>query len=153
MQYKVNKPQVIYEIFNDEIVLINLDSGNYYSLDGVSVDIWNFIVNGDAAGKIIEAVAGSYQGKRKEMETAINQFLSELAREGLICQAEAYSGEKAVLKKSSGRKVSVTTLPVFSTPTLHRYTDMQDLLLLDPIHEVDESGWPGSSPDPFKRQE
>jgi hypothetical protein len=25
---------------------------------------------------------------------------------------------------------------------LQKFTDMQDLLLLDPIHEVDESGWP-----------
>jgi hypothetical protein len=25
---------------------------------------------------------------------------------------------------------------------LERYTDMQELLLLDPIHDVDESGWP-----------
>ena len=23
-----------------------------------------------------------------------------------------------------------------------RFTDMQDLLLLDPIHDVDETGWP-----------
>jgi hypothetical protein len=29
-------------------------------------------------------------------------------------------------------------------PVLNKYTDMQDLLLLDPIHEVDERGWPNS---------
>jgi hypothetical protein len=27
-------------------------------------------------------------------------------------------------------------------PVLERYTDMQELLFLDPIHDVDESGWP-----------
>jgi hypothetical protein len=25
---------------------------------------------------------------------------------------------------------------------LQKFTDMQELLLLDPIHEVDERGWP-----------
>jgi len=32
--------------------------------------------------------------------------------------------------------------PPFTKPELHKFTDMQDLLLFDPIHEVDESGWP-----------
>ena len=35
----------------------------------------------------------------------------------------------------------------FEAPILHKYTDMQDLLLLDPIHEVDEAGWPSVKPD------
>jgi hypothetical protein len=30
----------------------------------------------------------------------------------------------------------------FSRPILTKYTDMKELLLLDPIHEVDETGWP-----------
>ncbi len=34
----------------------------------------------------------------------------------------------------------------FAPPRLQRYTDMQDLLLLDPIHDVDEVGWPVASP-------
>jgi len=25
---------------------------------------------------------------------------------------------------------------------VEKYTDMQDLVLLDPVHEVDERGWP-----------
>jgi hypothetical protein len=29
---------------------------------------------------------------------------------------------------------------------LQKYTDMADLLLLDPIHEVDEQGWPQPAP-------
>ena len=32
----------------------------------------------------------------------------------------------------------------FEAPALQVYTDMEDLLLLDPIHEVDEMGWPSA---------
>jgi len=36
---------------------------------------------------------------------------------------------------------------VFAPPVLEVYTDMQDLLLLDPIHDVDETvGWPSPKP-------
>jgi len=30
----------------------------------------------------------------------------------------------------------------FSAPVLNAYTDMEELLLLDPIHDVDQAGWP-----------
>ena len=30
----------------------------------------------------------------------------------------------------------------FEAPVLYTYTDMAELLLLDPIHDVDETGWP-----------
>ena len=31
----------------------------------------------------------------------------------------------------------------FQSPEIQKFTDMEDLLLIDPIHEVDEeAGWP-----------
>ena len=30
----------------------------------------------------------------------------------------------------------------FRAPQIRAYTDMQDLLMIDPIHDVDETGWP-----------
>ena len=32
----------------------------------------------------------------------------------------------------------------FEAPILNKYNDMQELLLLDPIHDVDEAGWPNT---------
>jgi hypothetical protein len=37
--------------------------------------------------------------------------------------------------------------PRFEPPILRTFEDMQDLLLLDPIHEVDEMGWPNAKKD------
>ena len=31
---------------------------------------------------------------------------------------------------------------------LHRYTDMADFMLVDPIHEVEETGWPNQKVAP-----
>jgi hypothetical protein len=33
----------------------------------------------------------------------------------------------------------------YQEPKLGKYTDMQELLLLDPVHEVDEAGWPNKA--------
>ena len=37
----------------------------------------------------------------------------------------------------------------FVAPELKRYADMQDLLLLDPVHDVDEKGWPNALAAPL----
>ena len=34
------------------------------------------------------------------------------------------------------------SIGLFTTPTLEIFSDMQDILLLDPVHDVDERGWP-----------
>ena len=30
----------------------------------------------------------------------------------------------------------------YSTPVVEIFSDMQEILLLDPVHDVDKSGWP-----------
>jgi hypothetical protein len=32
----------------------------------------------------------------------------------------------------------------FDEPVLEKFEDMQDLILLDPVFEVDEAGWPSA---------
>jgi hypothetical protein len=35
---------------------------------------------------------------------------------------------------------------VFAPPRLEVFDDLQDLFLVDPIHDVDEAGWPHVTP-------
>ena len=35
----------------------------------------------------------------------------------------------------------------YTAPAVQKYDDLEDLLLLDPIHEVDEAGWPVARAD------
>ena len=37
--YNVNGPKVVHELFDDEAVIVDLDSGNYYSLEGLGAQI------------------------------------------------------------------------------------------------------------------
>ena len=39
-----------------------------------------------------------------------------------------------------------STRVAFEAPVLEKYTDMQTLLLVDPVHEVDDRGWPHEAP-------
>jgi hypothetical protein len=36
---------------------------------------------------------------------------------------------------------------VYKPPAIERFDDLEELLVLDPIHEVDEAGWPATPVD------
>lgn len=143
--YRINNPKVIHETIDGETVLVNLDSGNYYSLDGVGADVWNLIEDGADQDGIVRAVARRYTGEDTAIEHAIHLFLEDLEREALIVvDNKSETGEEERPEDNGATEVAGKP---FVAPALNKYTDMQDLLLLDPIHDVDEAGWPHKNVD------
>jgi hypothetical protein len=133
MAHRINSPSVIHETIDDEVVIINLDKGHYYSLDGCGARIWTGLIG----GATVADIAASFEGADATIDAGVRELTAELEAEGLIVPAE--DGFPA------------TPLPdgpalAFETVKLQRYSDMEELLLLDPIHEVDQQGWP--HPDP-----
>jgi hypothetical protein len=145
--FRVNKSKIIFEGFEDEVVLINLENGNYYSLEGSAAFIWNLIQSGMHVNDIRAKLEEKYNGQKEIMEKAALQFVDELVREELILAAENPGDEKISVSNDTPSNQAVAEKIIFVPPVLNRYTDMQDLLLLDPIHEVDESGWPVAPSD------
>ena len=141
MRYRANRPQVIFEQFEDEIVLINLDSGNYYSLNRPAADVWGLMEKGCAAGEIAERMVRLYEGDSAQIEAGVHRLLTELHKEGIIVPS---NGVQAA--EQAPGPVPAEKKP-FDLPVLHAYNDMQELLLLDPIHEVTEQGWPNVKTD------
>ena len=147
MRFKINSPTVVHETFDDEVVLIHFDTGSYYSLDGVGTHIWGLIGSGASLRDIVESTAQQYEGTRALIEDAVDRFIVELQEEDLIAPHKAKDptsseGLEEALEPGSGNEGRR-----FAAPVISRYTDMQDLLLLDPIHEVDDPGWPSVKPD------
>lgn len=149
MHLRINKPKVILETFDDEIVLVNLHSGNYYTIDKVGVYIWGYIEQGVATGEIVKRMIDAHEADRAHIEAAVLQFVDRLRQEGLVVPAETQETESSNTEMAQAESEVKAKQPGFEAPVLREYTDMQDLLLLDPIHEVDETGWPNvKPPDP-----
>ncbi|MGH3055999.1 MAG: PqqD family protein [Gaiellaceae bacterium] len=136
MRFKVNMPPVIHQNLDGEVIVVNLDTGVYYSLTGVAADIWDVVEGGASTAQAVEEIAARYDGAPELVEPAVTRFVDELAAEELIVPAGAAEPRQAAPSPNGAPR------PPFVEPLLHKYTDMQELLLLDPIHEVDEAGWP-----------
>src|SRR5262249_16463389 len=111
-----------------------LKSGNYYSSDKVGAVVWGWIEAGKSTSEIAKLALERYDVAPAALETALTTFFERLVTEELVRETPAANGVAALSGQSGQDR--------FIVPELNSYTDMQDLLLLDPIHDVDEVGWP-----------
>lgn len=142
---KVNRPTVSAESFDDEVIIIHFENGNYYSLDAFGARAWEALENGSDREQIIRHVSARFRAEREEIARRLDAMLAELIAEDLIQETD---GEAEELTPSEALD-ALEDLPE-NAGKLMKFDDMQELLLLDPIHDVDDAGWPHSAgqPDP-----
>jgi len=136
---KVSGPHIVSEVIEGEAIIIDLNSGNYYSLQDSGAEIWAGVQDGLAVQEIVSRLRVKYQDDDEVIRNAVTALLERLQSEALI-ELDGATSRSWIPVQSAPTDPS-ERVP-FSPPELHTYTDMQDLLMLDPIHEVDASGWP-----------
>ncbi|MBI2434572.1 MAG: PqqD family protein [Candidatus Hydrogenedentes bacterium] len=137
-RFRANAPDTVHETFDNEAVLLNLKSGNYYSLNEMGTVVWTLVESGNTISSMVELLCRRHRAEVELVGSAIERFLAELSAEGLIIE-EAVAGNDSAPAAHSDEAPPAGP---FSAPELRRYTDMQALFLLDPIHEVADAGWP-----------
>lgn len=138
MRYRINNPQVINETIDGEAIMINLVTGAYYSLDRIGGDVWAVLEQGASPEEVTAALVARYDAPTEVVRASVDALIERLASEDLIVEAP----DASPLPSTA---VAETRAP-FSAPKLDKFTDMQDLILLDPVHEVDSRGWPHAAP-------
>lgn len=125
--HRINEAVLSHELIDGEVVIIKFDTGNYYSLAGSAATVWMRLRQ--AAG--VAELTALFASPPDSASAEIAAFVADLAAEELVIAAPAVE------------PASETSAPVpYAKPELNKYTDMQQLLLADPLHEVEEAGWP-----------
>lgn len=126
--YQINRPRIVDEHVDGEYIIIDTQSGSYYSFEGSAAWIWDQLVRGCGETAILEA-ARTGGGS----ESHIRNFIAGLLRESLIIA----SGPQ------TGNTVLADGIPFHAgEPILKKFDDMQEYLLADPIHDIGPEGWP-----------
>ena len=143
-RFRVNTPTVTHETIDGEAVIINLDSGNYYSLVEAGSFIWALVEKGASANDVQNLLQQAYQGDAGDIDRGVQELLAQLQQENLIVPVDGPAAVDLteVMPSTNGHGKAA-----FNTPLLNKFSDMQELLLLDPIHDVDEAGWPKPVPE------
>jgi Coenzyme PQQ synthesis protein D (PqqD) len=127
----VDARRVVHETIDGEVILIQLETGFYYSLDGVGAEIWALLSEDTAPTEIANRLSERHGTDPAAATAVVNQLLRELCDESLVVGSPPVNGT-----------LPPGALEGIAAPELRKYTDMEDFLLVDPVHDVDDTGWP-----------
>lgn len=131
-RFALNAPRVIFDEIDGEVLVIDLKVGHYFRLRKGASRLWTLIISGSTFLEIIE-ISNNDPPNRQD----IDQFILELLSLNLIVQSNDANHTQTNL-----RSMDLSNLKI------EKFTDLEDILGLDPIHEVDASkGWPFSGSD------
>jgi hypothetical protein len=132
--FVLNSPTVIGEAIDGEVMVINLVSGIYYNLTGTGAAAWPLLAAGVPVHAIVSALSASSAADPAALAGDFQAFVDRLIAESIL-RVAAPDALPAVVAQQ----------PVPARYTgfdLHRYDDMRALLVVDPVHEVGDFGWP-----------
>jgi len=125
--------RIVAENFDDETVLIDVDNGVYFSMQGSAAAVWRAFETPQVPASACAELAADLPEPDRE---AVARLIAELAERNLIVEAEAAPPAPAGL-------LSRFAATSFALPVLGVFTDLADLIAIDPVHEVDDqAGWP-----------
>jgi hypothetical protein len=141
-RFRVNAPDVINQVIDGEAIVLHLGTGRYFSARGSGAEVWSWLSASVPVPAVVEALASSYDASPEAIAIAVDEFVTYLSREGLIVD-----GSDDQTGATPNPTIS-TPKPSFELPVMEAFGDLEDLLLLDPVHEVStEKGWPHVAPE------
>ena len=139
MGYELNSSMVISDTIDGEVLAIRSDNGAYYSMRGPAATAWTVLISGSDVDDAALAASQHHGADQSVVRADLATFTDLLLAERLIIDNAGISSEAQIPNESKGQP--------WDTPRFEKYTDMQDLLLFDPIHEVQAAGWPAVATD------
>ena len=85
----------------------------------------------------MDTLAERHRADPNVVRADVYALAAELVAEGLVV-----AGPGSLDAVELPTTITNGTSTTYKTLRIQKYDDMEELLLLDPVHEVDEAGWP-----------
>ncbi len=128
------------EVLDGEAVIVDLRTGRYHAAAGVAATLWSTLAHSADLTTLSEAVTKAYTSVPADAESRIRAFVDQLLEAELIVEASGSEIAPRIETATTGE-----ALP-WNNPVLESHNDLEDLLLLDPVHDVGADGWPQVAP-------
>jgi hypothetical protein len=117
---------VVAKVMDGEAIIINLATGVYYSMSDVAGAAWELIEAGYPIAEIVGAVVARYDVDEEQAREDVLRLAQDLMREELVVAADEDRALQPLTSPAASTKLA------YVVPQLNTYTDMEDLLALDP---------------------
>lgn len=133
--FLVNGPMVVSDTIDGESIILHHRTGKYYSTRQTGAIIWEGIEAGADAASLAARLQHACGVDAPRARDAVLAFIDLLRSHDLVKMGP---DEGVQLPLPEPQRVA------FVTPELDVHEDLADMLLLDPIHDVTEEGWPSA---------
>jgi hypothetical protein len=96
VSYQIDPSHVAHERLGDEVIIINLDKGAYYSGSGSAADLWSLLVTGASLNHIIDILSKEYRHSPEAVRSDVERCVAALVAAELI-QADRTFGKRILV--------------------------------------------------------
>lgn len=122
-----------------DTIIVNLDTGHYFNLQATAVDVWEGLERRETLPTILLQLKTRYDAAEGEIDEAVAELVRQLEEAKLVVPDDTDDAPEPAPPIRNGERHP------FVAPTIAVFSDLQDIILLDPVHEVDARGWPHAS--------
>jgi hypothetical protein len=120
-----NDDEVIAKVLDGEAIVINLATGSYYAIPGVGAVIWQGIEDCCSMHEIAARVSAGYDVSVEQAGADVLELAERLMQEGAATLATDPVAPRSAPPPPKSRAP-------YAVPQLTAYSDMRNLLALDP---------------------
>jgi hypothetical protein len=141
VEFRLRNGDLSIERLDGEIIAIDFLSGKYGSFIGPSADLLWLVQLGVPRQKWLKLLADSFTRvpAGEELDSDVDSFLQSMADLGIIEPTGELDGMVESLPADYVR--GIWTKPLYAIED-----DLVDLLIIDPIHDTSDDGWPQTAP-------
>jgi hypothetical protein len=133
--FSIKSDSVSLERLDGEVIIISFKTGQFYSAKGSGADVLSMIKAGLPSQQIIQMLSAHYSTFEYE-HSGLDVFIASLINVEIIQESiENRESETFQLPIDLARSL-------WSKPELMTHDEIHGLLLVDPIHETNDEGWP-----------
>ncbi len=75
---------VLIQDLGEEVVLLEVESGQYYGLNEVGSRMWSLLQHGQSVSEVLSTLHEEYEASEQQLSADLKQFLNQLQSKGLI---------------------------------------------------------------------
>lgn len=131
--YSLNDEKMFMDIADKIAIVINSETGIYYGLNGFGTTVLENLAKGADSDELLNRLQ-KLPNAPENLAQRFNDFVADLLEKELLIAAPANMQEINIDAEMANSDNFVMEI--------NSYTDAQEMLLADPIHEVkEETGW------------
>ncbi len=131
--YKLNEEKMFYDMAEGQAIVINFTTGMYYGTSSLGSAVLDALLAGASVETVLNAIK-ALPDCPADMGAQLDAFIAQLIEKEIIVPADA---------SDAACSIDASVLQDGFKLTVDEFAEVQDLILADPVHDVDvEQGWP-----------